>query len=99
MEREKGITELVAELAVPKPELNHVWNLNGYSTDQQDIDNIINGPKWIIFQIYSRSCGFCRKAIPAMNALHQSDDFSVIGVVGNSSDASFGDHSQTNNIN
>lgn len=99
IERNKGIEKALTYVDFPTPEQNKKWDINALTTDSININDIITSSEWTIFQLYSPYCGFCRKAIPLINALHQKESISVVGMAGIENSTDFKKHLKDNNVN
>lgn len=97
-QREKKIAEEIKKLALPKPIVNKTWPLDAKTLSGQHVDDLVKTTPWTIFQVYSDGCGFCSKAIPAINALHQQEKFTVIGIAGAADIDSFKTHIEQSEI-
>ncbi|WP_339723700.1 redoxin [uncultured Paraglaciecola sp.] len=97
-ERKSAIVKTLTAMAIPLPKRNEIWDIKAHTTDGKDIDDIIVGSDWTIFQLYSPYCGFCRNAIPAINTLERKDNMSVIGIAGPLNNVEFSEHINKNNI-
>jgi thiol-disulfide isomerase/thioredoxin len=97
-ERKIGIERTLTSLGIPLTKHNETWDIKASTTDGKDIDEIIVLSDWTIFQFYSPYCGFCRKAIPAMNTLNLREGISVVGIAGPQNNSEFREHIYNNNI-
>lgn len=99
LEREQQIERTLVSMGIPMPIYNETWNIKGRANNDTEIDEIITSSDLTIFQLYSPYCGFCRKAIPIINALHLESNISVIGMAGPESNSDFNKHIVANGIN
>ena len=84
-ERQKGIEKALTKINLSQPETSKTWSFKANTIDGQNIDDIVSSSTYSIFQIYSQFCGFCKKAIPTLNALNNTHQVTVIGMVGTDS--------------
>jgi thiol-disulfide isomerase/thioredoxin len=98
-EREQEIERTLVSMGIPMPIYNETWDIKGRTTNDTETGEIIASSDLTIFQLYSPHCGFCRKAIPIINALHLESNISVIGMTGPESNSDFNKHIIANSIN
>lgn len=96
----KGIKQALAQLTITAPKLGKIWDVDKQTRQGLTLGARDQSAKWTIVQIYSEGCGFCRKAIPKMNALNNDSDhdITVIGLVGTNNTDGFKDHMTASNI-
>jgi len=89
---QQAIEQAMKKIPLPQPNVGGVWSADAITLDGPTLDEIAASAKYTIVQLYSTSCGFCRKSIPENNRINKQEGINLVGLAGTKSIAQLKEH-------